>query len=68
MVRYVISLVLQFTLKAAGKKIGEFANSIDPEEVAHEEPSFLDLHCFHSSSSSQLDCSLYETFCEILET
>ena len=26
-------------------KIDEFANSVDPDEVAHYEPSHLDLHC-----------------------
>ena len=36
------------------KKIGEFANSIDPEEVAHK----VDLHCLHPSSSSHFDTYL----------
>ena len=27
----------------------EFANSVDPDEVAHYEPSHLDLHCLPSS-------------------
>ena len=26
-----------------------FANSVDPDEVAHNEPPHLDLHCFPSS-------------------
>ena len=26
-------------------KISEFANSVDPDEMAHNEPSHLDLHC-----------------------
>ena len=26
-------------------KIDEFANSVDPDEAAHYEPSHLDLHC-----------------------
>ena len=27
----------------------EFANSIDPDEVAHDEPPHLNLHCLPSS-------------------
>ena len=30
-------------------KIAEFANSVDPDEVAHYEPPHLDLHCLPSS-------------------
>ena len=30
-------------------KIDEFANSVDPDEVAHNEPPHLDLHCLPSS-------------------
>ena len=30
-------------------KIAEFANNIDLEEVAHNEPSHLELHCLPSS-------------------
>ena len=30
-------------------KIGEFANSVDLDEVAHNEPSHLALHCLPSS-------------------
>ena len=30
-------------------KIAEFANSLDLDEVAHIEPSHLDLHCLPSS-------------------
>ena len=29
-------------------KISEFANSIDLDEVAHNEPPHLDLHCLNS--------------------
>ena len=29
-------------------KIVEFANSVDPDEVAHNEPPHLDLYCFPS--------------------
>ena len=32
-------------LKMLEMKISEFANSIDPDEVAHYEPPHLDLHC-----------------------
>ena len=30
-------------------KIVDFANSVDPDEVAHYEPPHLDLHCLPSS-------------------
>ena len=30
-------------------KIAEFANSVDLDEVAHNEPPHLDLHCLPSS-------------------
>ena len=30
-------------------EIAEFANNLDLEEVAHHEPSHLDLHCLPSS-------------------
>ena len=30
-------------------KIAEFANSVDHDEVAHNEPPQLDLHCLPSS-------------------
>ena len=30
-------------------KIAEFANSVDLNEVAHNEPPHLDLHCLPSS-------------------
>ena len=27
-------------------KIADFTNGVDPDEVAHHEPPYLDLHCF----------------------
>ena len=30
-------------------KTAEFTNSVDLDEVAHDEPPHLDLHCFPSS-------------------
>ena len=33
-------------------KILEFANSVDPDEVAHNEPPHLGLHCLPSSLSN----------------
>ena len=30
-------------------KIAEFANSLDHDEVAHDEPPHLDLHCLSCS-------------------
>ena len=33
------------TLQVLEMKIADFANSVDPDEVAHHEPPHLDLHC-----------------------
>ena len=33
----------------AQTKLAEFANSVDLDEVAHNEPPHLDLHCLPSS-------------------
>ena len=30
-------------------KTAKFTNSVDPDEVAHNEPPHLDLHCLPSS-------------------
>ena len=37
------------TLYLPVTKIAEFANSVDLDEVAHNEPPHLDLHCLPSS-------------------
>ena len=37
------------TVCATVMKIAEFANSVDPDEVALNEPPHLDLHCLPSS-------------------
>ena len=37
------------TLKVPETKIAEFANSVDHNEMAHNEPSHQDLHCLPSS-------------------
>ena len=44
---YHIKYVL--TLKLPETKGAEFANSVDLDEVAHNEPPHLDLHCLPSS-------------------
>ena len=36
-------------LELPKKKIAEFASSVDPDEVAHDEPPHLDLHILPSS-------------------
>ena len=41
--------LLLLTLKVPETKIAEFANSIDLDEVAHNEPPHLDLRCLPSS-------------------
>ena len=43
--------IFMLTLSAPVTKIAEFANSIDLEEVAHDEPPYLDLDCLPSSLS-----------------
>ena len=37
------------TLKASNKTVAEFSNTADPDETAHNEPSYLDLECLPSS-------------------
>ena len=39
------------TLWASETKIAEFANSIDPDEAAHNEPPYLYLQCLSSTLS-----------------
>ena len=34
-----------FTLSVTETNMAEFANSVDLDEVAHNEPPYLDLHC-----------------------
>ena len=41
--------VMCLTLKAPNTTIAEFANTVDPDETAHNEPSHLDLQCLPSS-------------------
>ena len=40
--------LLMLTLKVPEKKRAEFANRVDLDEVAHNEPPHLDLHCLTS--------------------
>ena len=40
---------MHLTLLAPVTKIAKFANSVDPNEVAHNEPPHLDLLCLPSS-------------------
>ena len=50
-------------------KIVEFANRVDLNEVTHNEPPHLDLHCLHSGLlSSQNDITLINITFEILQT
>ena len=43
------SLQSFLTLQLPETHIAEFANSVDLDEVAHNEPPYLDLHCLPSS-------------------
>ena len=40
--------LLRLTLKMPEIKIVEFANNIEPGEMAHHEPPYLHLHCLMS--------------------
>ena len=44
-----IFFICKLTLLVPETKIAEFANCIDLDEVAHNEPPLLDLHCLLSS-------------------
>ena len=45
----VILLTLAYlTCNAPNTTIAEFANTVDPDEMAHNEPSHLDLQCLPS--------------------
>ena len=44
-----VSLFRELSLELQETKIAEFANSVDLDEVAHNEPPHLDLHCLPSS-------------------
>ena len=46
---FIAYYVILLTLKVPETKIAEFANSVDLDEVAHNEPSHLDLHRLPSS-------------------
>ena len=41
--------ILVLIPKMQKTKMDELANSVDPDEVAHNEPPHLDLHCLPSS-------------------
>ena len=40
---------IKSTLNGPRMKEVKFANTVDPDEVAHDGPSHLDLHCLPSS-------------------
>ena len=44
----IINAQNRLTLKAPNTTIAEFANTADPDETAHNEPSHLDLQCLPS--------------------
>ena len=46
-------------LKVPKTRIVEFANSVDPDEVAHDEPPHLDLHCLPASVQKNQKCCRY---------
>ena len=48
-IRSLKSEFLFLTLQVPEIKIAEFANSVDPDKLAHNEPPQLDLHCLSTS-------------------
>ena len=42
-------MLIYLTRKTPNATIAEFANTVDPDETAHNEPSHLDLQCLPSS-------------------
>ena len=65
-ISFITEMILN--IKMPKTKIIEFANIVDPDEVAHNEPPHLDLQCLSSSFvNSQYD-SLDRTIFEVLQT
>ena len=48
---FVTALTFRLDQAISGTKIAEFANSVDLDEVAHNEPPHLELHCLPSNLS-----------------
>ena len=46
---FIVQSIISLTLLLTETKITEFANSVDLDEVTHNEPPHLDLHCLPSS-------------------
>ena len=46
---YILKKISYLTLEEPETKISEFANSVDLDEVAHNEQPHPDLHCLSSS-------------------
>ena len=55
----------KLAMKASKKKIVELANSIYPDEVAHDEPPHLDLYCLPPLFEFSILYHLNKTFFEI---
>ena len=55
---------MRFTTKA------EFANTVDPDETAHNEPSHLDPQCWSSSiliyNKIQFKMKVFENFADVI--
>ena len=47
----------------AETKIADFANSVDLDEVAHNEPPHLDFHCLPSRLFKRGSCQLLAKVC-----
>ena len=54
------SLLQEPTFTALKTKMVKFANSVDPDEVAHNEPPHLVIHCLPSSLLILIMVTKYE--------
>ena len=64
----ILSVSFLLTHKAPNTTIAEFANAVDPDETAHNEPSHLDLKCLPYSLTFQHYTVYIEFFFENLSS
>ena len=61
---------LRLSLKVQNTTKAEFANTVDPDETAHKEPSYLDLHCLPSCplifNLIQFELKAFQNFPEVI--
>ena len=54
---------IKLILKAQNTTKAEFANTVDPDETAHNEPSYLDLQCLNFQSYT---LKVFENFADVI--